>query len=148
VEKDVLISIIGKEDPGDPRSGTVSLITDGTFRRSGQSFIADFDETIITGLADTHTTLEIGPKSCSFLRTGRYPGHMLFEKGRRLHSLCDYGEGLVEMSIFTGTFENNIDENGGTLELRYDVEIEGTHVGSSRLKIDIKSTGDRPGATV
>lgn len=148
MKKDVLISIIGKEEPTDPHSGTVTLITDGTFQSRGGNFVADFDETIITGTSDTHTTLEIGPKSCSFLRTGRYPSHMLFEKGRRLHSLCDYGEGLVEMSIFTGSFENNMSENGGTVELRYDVEIEGTHMGSGRLKIDIKSTGNAPGATL
>ena len=142
MKKDVIISIKGGQGQN-PDTNEVALVTEGKFyRQNGKAYIC-YDESEMTGLKDTHTVLTIDNDIVTILRTGLYPSQLIFEKGRRCHSLyhTDYGD--LTVAVNTESIRWQPRQVGGTLDICYALEIEHAHASTSQLRIDVTSAQDR-----
>lgn len=141
MKKEVIISICGghSADP-DP----ITLVTSGSYYRKGGKTYVSYEESELTGLKGTSTMLTIDENMVMISRIGLYPSQLLLEKGKRHHSLYHTDEGDLAISVSTQSIDWQPRKVGGTLDVRYSLEIEHAHAGNSVLKVDITDAGENP----
>ena len=142
MKKDAIISIRGRQELDDPETDIVTLVTAGRYYRRNGSYYVTYDETDLTGMTGTKTTLKVSNGSVTVLRTGLYPSQLGFEEGKRHMSLYETGFGPLTVSVRTECIQNSLTDQGGSLNVRYAVEIDHAHAGVNNLCIDVRATGE------
>ncbi len=137
MKKDVWIAISSKQMFIDwEQAEEMDLVTAATmYERNGKYFIA-YDESELTGLEGTHTTMKLDGKTVTLTRSGSFPSRMLFSEAERHVGVYKGPEGL-DMTITTSTSQvrNSVGENGGALVLDYTTEIMGAPMGEHHLEM-------------
>ena len=83
IKKDVWLSIHSTQCFEGSDQEEINLVTAARlYRRNGKYYIT-YDESEITGLVGTRTTLKIDGTTVSMIRTGTYPSEMLFAENQR-----------------------------------------------------------------
>jgi len=138
MKKDVIISIYGLQEAGDADQSNITLVTQGKLLRRGGRYFVSYEESELTGLSGTRTTLSIDDQTVVVNRSGLYPSRMIFEKGKRHTSLyhTEFGDLIVGLS--TEHIRHDIGDDGGSLDVRYAVEIDHSLAGTNHLKVDVR----------
>ena len=139
MKKDVIISIRGLQEQDGEAGDPITLVTPGRFYRKNDSYYISYEESELTGLAGTRTTLRVKPDFVKLVRTGLYPSELLFELGKRHMSLyhTDYGD--LSIVVSTNHIRNTLTDDGGDLDVQYTVEVANTPVGVNHLSLTIKN---------
>ena len=139
MKKDVIISIRGLQEQDGEAGDPITLVTPGRFYRKNDSYYISYEESELTGLAGTRTTLRVKPDYVKLVRTGLYPSELLFELGKRHMSLyhTDYGD--LSIVVSTNHIRNTLTDDGGDLDVKYAVEVANTPVGINHLNLNIKN---------
>jgi uncharacterized beta-barrel protein YwiB (DUF1934 family) len=139
MKKDVIISIRGLQEQDGEAGDPITLVTPGRFYRKNDSYYISYEESELTGLAGTRTTLRVKPDYVKLVRTGLYPSELLFELGKRHMSLyhTDYGD--LSIVVSTNHIRNTLTDDGGDLDVQYTVEVANTPVGVNHLSLTIKN---------
>ncbi len=132
--QDVMLSITGIQDTGGDKD-KIELITNGTLQKSGNEYIIDYEETIETGMEDTHTRISASAEKVIITRSGSRSSQLLLEKGKRHLNHYDTGYGQIVMGISTSKIDNTIALNG---ELRVAYSIEMNHTLASKNSFFLK----------
>lgn len=137
MKKNVLIEInsIQHYDGTDPEE--VNLVTQGQLYKRNKKFYVCYEESEITGLEGTKTTLKISDDDVSMIRTGKYSSEMLFADKRRHVGLYNTGYGTLEIATHTSSIKNTIGENGGSLALDYTIEIDHSVAGYNHFEMEV-----------
>lgn len=113
------------------------LTTSGEFEITENGCKIVYNETD-EELANCVTALEVeGSKKISMTRSGKYNTEMVIEKDRR-HS-CYYSTpyGELLMGIYAQKIENNVSENGGTLDFSYTIDFNNTPASENELSVTV-----------
>ena len=139
MKKDVIISIRGLQEQDGEAGDPITLVTPGRYYRKNDSYYISYEESELTGLAGTRTTLRVKPDYVKLVRTGLYPSELLFELGKRHMSLyhTDYGD--LSNVVSTNHIRNTLTDDGGDLDVQYTVEVANTPVGVNHLSLTIKN---------
>ena len=139
MKKDVIISIRGLQEQDGEAGDPITLVTPGRYYRKNDSYYISYEESELTGLAGTRTTLRVKPDFVKLVRTGLYPSELLFELGKRHMSLyhTDYGD--LSIVVSTNHIRNTLTDDGGDLDVQYTVEVANTPVGVNHLSLTIKN---------
>lgn len=139
MKKDVIISIRGLQQTPDGPSDPITLVTAGRYYRRNGSYYISYEESELTGLQGTRTTLRVQPDEVKLIRTGTYPSELLFQQGKRQMSLyhTDYGD--LSIVISTHNIHNTLTDDGGELDVKYAVEVANTSLGVNHLNLTIKN---------
>lgn len=139
MKKDVIISIKGLQQNEEDAAAPVTLVTAGRYYRKNGSYYISYEETELTGLAGTRTTLRVAPDSVRVIRTGLYPSQLVFEKGKRHLSLyhTDYGD--LSVVVSTHSIQNTLTDDGGALDVKYAIEVGSSPLGVNHLSLNIKN---------
>ena len=139
MKKDVIISIRGLQEQDGEAGDPITLVTPGRYYRKNDSYYISYEESELTGLAGTRTTLRVKPDYVKLVRTGLYPSELLFELGKRHMSLyhTDYGD--LSIVVSTNHIRNTLTDDGGDLDVQYTVEVANTPVGVNHLSLTIKN---------
>lgn len=122
----------------DPEADIITLTTQGRFYRKQEGYYLVYDETELTGLTGTRTTVKATPDVVSVTRSGKYPSMMVFERDKRHMSLYNTGYGDVTISMATRSIQNSLTDEGGRIEINYDIELQHAYLSSNTLTIDVK----------
>ncbi|MBQ1270999.1 MAG: DUF1934 domain-containing protein [Clostridia bacterium] len=141
MKKDALISIKGLQRTDDPDSEEVTLVTEGRFYRKGNSYHIKYEESELTGFADTTTLVSVKPNVVTVNRTGKHPSMMTFEKGQRHMSLYNTQFGSLTITMATKNIESNLSDNGGKLVVEYDIEVQHAWLSTNTLSIEVECKG-------
>ncbi len=139
MQNNFMISIKGLQTYSDGCDGTdIELLTEGRFSKEDGVYYLEYDESEITGLGDTSTTVEIGDGYVSLERSGNVSSQMLFMPGRRTSSLygTKYGELLID--IYTEKLDITLDKHGGRIAVDYILDVNGSASGHNNFEIIIK----------
>lgn len=120
-------------------SERVESITPGSFYKEGGFYYAVYDETAISGMEGTHTTLKIGENHLVLEREGSTSAKMEFEQGREHVSLYNTPYGGMEVKIDTKSMKIDVDETGGEVAIDYYIEVGPNAPMKTTLKINIKT---------
>ena len=121
----------GKEDK-------IELITKGTVRRLGDSFIVDYDESDITETEGCRTRLKISPDRMVMTKIGVVSSKMEFKQGFKYTNPYVTPYGTFDVEYHTVRFVNNLSAEGkGTVEADYRITLGETAEGFNQLRVEI-----------
>lgn len=116
----------------------IEVVTPGNFCEIEDGFKAEYNETKISGMEGTKTTIIIRENSFDLIREGTTETKMEFEKNKNTISLYKTPYGIMDVNIYTKKLEININENGGTINTTYILEIGEQPAIKTNLIINIK----------
>jgi len=136
MKKKAIISVLSKQLGDDDE---IEVLTPGLFYTKDNSYFAEYDETSISGMEGTTTTLKIKPDKFSLIRIGSTNAEMDFDKKIKSISMYNTPYGTLELKIETKKLDVSINENGGDVLIKYLLSVEGQEPMDTTLKIKIKT---------
>ena len=137
MESKAIISVKSFSDI-DPNEA-IEVVTPGTFIITEDGFKAIYEESKLSGMEGTTTTLNIKSDSMMLERVGSTNTNMEFKEGNVAISLYDTPYGMLDLNIDTKKLIINMDENGGEVYTKYILGLEGQEGISTELRIKIKA---------
>lgn len=135
--KEVIISVVGSHNSNNEKT-PLELITEGKYYKENNEFMAVYNETQITGMEGTVTTVAISPDKVVLTRAGSVNSQMIFEKGQKHVSYYDTIHGAFTIAVFTNEMMVNINEHGGELKIDYHLEIDNADAGINDFQMLIR----------
>lgn len=136
--KEVLLTIVSRQQFQDAEPETTQLLTQGTLRECSGVLELSYAETELTGLSGTTTTFCIEPERIVLKRSGALTSQMVFALGQEDCSLYDMGFGALMIAVRTQELQNEMGENGGKLRVRYTIAVENETAGEIEYRITVK----------
>ena len=137
MKKEVLIAIKGLQSYEDQDDDSVELMTHGKFYKKGEDYYITYDESELTGLGKTTTTVKVEPDRVTIIRFGETKSHMIFEEGEKHVSYYDMGAGALTIGISTRRIRSRLGDCGGRLVIDYSMEINNSMTGENSFDITV-----------
>lgn len=131
MKKEVIITISGMQNYEGQDPDNVELVTSGTYEERDDGTYLIYDETELTGMGSTTTTVKVEDDKVSIIRFGDTSTHMVFQEGQKHISYYDMGFGAFTIGINTRRIARNFNQGGGTLEIEYCMEINNAMAGEN-----------------
>ena len=144
--KDVIISGTGiQHGPDGPDS--LQLVTAGQYGVDSDQICMTWEESELTGMEGTRTSITVQPKTVVLSREGKTNTTMEFQEGKKSYFLYETPFGSATMGLDTRRIRSSFDFHGGDMEIEYTVDMDQTIVGRNRFYIQVKEpktshTGD------
>lgn len=116
----------------------IELITEGEYYKDGNEYFASYDESEISGMEGTKTTMKIENDALAIIRQGTTNSNLLFKKGLNHVSLYSTPYGSLEVTVKPSKVLIDIGEAGGKVELAYKMEASGLEPMENTLELNIK----------
>ena len=130
MEKDVVISIKGMQKYENTDPDVIELVTAGRLARDGKSYTLSYQESELTGLEGTLTTIQVDGEQVTLMRVGEFNTQMVFREGRRHLSMYNTPYGAMAIGVNTRHLLAELDDHGGNIEIDYCIEVD--HAVASR----------------
>ena len=134
----VLMSIWTEQNMQDGEPDQIELLTDGLMELRPHGVKLSYDETVLTGMEGTKTSLEINGPRVILQRSGMVSSRMVFEEGRQYTSLYDTPYGELSVDVQTSFLRHSLTEHGGEMEIRYSISIEHASTGQNHFLLKVK----------
>ena len=141
MEKNVVISVIGSQLSGDTGVELMEMMTEGTFSRKGDDYYLSYQETETTGLEGTMTTIEATAQEVTLIRCGAVNTQFIFAKGKKYLSYYETPYGTYTVTITTNSLDVKIDDERGTIDIEYGVEINQGEVTYNQIHVIFSEPG-------
>jgi uncharacterized beta-barrel protein YwiB (DUF1934 family) len=141
VNKDVIISVKGTQLDIDNVPSVLELVTEGKFYKENDSYYVAYNESEVTGMEGTTTTLKLDNDAVTLVRTGAINSQFVFKQGQRHLSYYDTDFGSFTISVFASDVFVNVDDNGGEIKVEYRMEIDNSSTGSNKFHMLIREAG-------
>ena len=139
--RDVIISVTGiQHGAGGPDS--LQLVTAGQYGVDQDEIRLTWEESELTGMEGTRTSITVQPRSVVLSREGALNSTMEFEEGHKHYCLFETPFGAATMGVDTRKIRRHVDENGGRVEIDYVVDMEHAVVARNKFEITIRQTGE------
>ncbi|KAB3532476.1 DUF1934 domain-containing protein [Alkaliphilus serpentinus] len=138
MKENILIRITGKQKDKSGEENQIELTTEGTIYDKGDNIYIVYEETEISGMEGTTTTLKIEKDNKGLLkRYGTNVSTMVFEEGKRSNTLYQTMFGDFEMEVFTDKVDISLnrDKKRGKIQIDYDLFITGMVESKNQLNI-------------
>ena len=139
MDKNAIISVVSKQADSKDEGDIIEVVTPGKFYKKDNSYYAVYEETEISGMKGTTTTLKIEEEKFTLMRTGTTNTEMKFKKYERDLTLYNTPHGALDLTVDTKELKMKVDNNGGDVFIDYDMIIGNQQVLSTTLKINIKA---------
>ena len=124
MEKDVVISIKGIQKYENTDPDVIELVTAGRLTRVGESYTLSYQESELTGLEGTLTTIQVDGEQVTLMRVGEFTSQMVFQEGRRHLSMYNTPYGAMAIGVNTRHLLADLTDQGGDIEIDYAIEID------------------------
>lgn len=117
----------------------IEVVSPGKFEKiNDEYYSAIYEETELSGMSGTKTSLVITPKKVLLEREGTTKSKMSFEREKNDVSLYDTPYGTMDIEVRTKELKINMDDNGGQVLIDYTMVVGGEHTQSTNMVINIK----------
>lgn len=137
MEKQVLITVNSFIDGASGEKDHMSLITEGTLTKEDDCYVVKYEESEITGLDGTTTTLKVAKDSVTLIRHGNVDTMMLFEVGKTHLTGYDTQYGSVMLGITAKNVNVDFSESGGNIKVDYILEYNRSYGGRNSLVVSV-----------
>lgn len=135
--KDVMLRITSLQEDEQGETERIVLETPGHFGVRRTVPFLTYEETELTGMKGTRTTLFLHPESVSLVRTGTFMMKQEYRPGEETCAVCETPAGLLELAVRTESVENTVGAAGGSLRIVYDVEVRGLFRHRNEILVDV-----------
>ena len=136
MEKSAVISIRSFSDLD--KDEVIEVVTPGKFHLGESEFKAVYEESEISGMDGTTTTLVIKDDVLVLEREGSTSTRMEFKKGEDVISLYNTPYGMLNLNIDTKRLKINMNEEGGEIHSKYVIGLDGQEGITTILDIKIQ----------
>ena len=135
MNKDVIISGTGTQVNEHGETDGQELITKGSYYLKNGAYFIIYNESEITGMSGTTTFLKAEPAKVTLNRTGTSEHRQVFEPG--IKNLGNYVTpfGVICMAVTASKVEVNLTDMGGSIKLKYELEVENQKIGDNSLSL-------------
>ena len=102
----------------------VELVTEGRLAREGDSYTLSYQESELTGLEGTLTTIQVDGGQVTLLRVGEFNSQLVFQEGRRHLSVYNTPYGAMSVGVHTRHLLAELSDQGGDIEVDYEIEVD------------------------
>lgn len=133
-----MISIVG-EQKVEGQDDRIEVITEGKYMMKKGHFLINYKE-YDEDLPDKffNNLVKVENETVTISRKGPLSSQLILEKGKRHQCMYQTIAGTLSIGVFTKTLNNNLNENGGSLEVIYTLDFNSDLVSENRFKIDIE----------
>lgn len=133
----VMLAIKGKQSYIDQDPDEIELTTEGTLEWNDGGWDICYLESALTGLDGVATTFRIEDGKITLTRTGKLQSQMVFQEGVCHDSLYAAEFGALLITVCATHMDAKLDQNGGTVDLVYNIEIEKSQAGYIEYHLDV-----------
>ena len=133
----VMLHIRGTQNYQDQDPEVIELTTEGTMEKQKEVWEISYEESDLTGLAGVTTCFRVGPRGVVLKRTGNIENQMIFMEGRKHESLYRLEIGALMLTVMATKVQSDVSEQGGTVDIHYNIEIEDTNAGTVEYHIEV-----------
>ena len=138
MEKEVVISIKGMQQYEGALPDAVELVTAGRLARDGTGYTLSYQESELTGLDGTLTTIQVDGEQVTLMRVGEFNSQLVFQEGRRHLSVYNTPYGAMSVGLNTRHLLAVLSDRGGDIEVDYFIEIDHALAGRNVFRISVK----------
>ena len=138
MKKTVVLSIRGRQSYLDQEPDVIELVTEGTLENADDGWRLSYAESDLTGLEGVNTTFSVAGDTVTLTRTGKLNSQMVFKEGVSHDSLYRVEYGALMLTVCATRVEANITDQGGTIDLVYNISIEQSAAGVIDYHLDIQ----------
>ena len=139
MKRDAILSIQGRQTYADQEPEIIELVTEGTMDFRDGGWDISYEETALSGMEGVTTTFRVEPGRVILRRQGTLQSEMVFEEGVSHDSLYQMSFGALLMTVKATFLFYDIVEDGGTIDLSYNIDIENTEAGVINYHLDIRA---------
>ena len=140
MDKEVVISIKGIQKYEGALPDVVELVTAGRLVREGSSYTLSYQESELTGLEGTLTTIQVEGEQVTLMRVGEFNSQLVFQVGRRHLSVYNTPYGAMSVGVHTRHLLAEHSDRGGDIEVDYSIEVDHTLAGRNIFRISVKES--------
>ena len=139
MEKPVIISVRGTQQSNpEEKEDVMELVTQGVLSGSQEEgYVLSYQESELTGLEGTTTTFLVEKDKITLRREGSINSEMIFQVGQRHLCLYETPYGGCMLGVNTQRAWSDLDQTGGSLSIRYIMEVENERVGENSFEIHV-----------
>ena len=138
MEKEVVISIKGMQQYEGALPDAVELVTAGRLARDGTGYTLSYQESELTGLDGTLTTIQVDGEQVTLMRVGEFNSQLVFQEGRRHLSVYNTPYGAMSVGVHTRHLLAEMGDQGGDIEVDYSIEVDHALAGRNIFRISVK----------
>ena len=139
--KDVVISINSIFSFEEGEEQRMEFTTDGYYFYEDQVGCLSYEESEVTGLEGTRTSLFVMPDQVVVDREGTVTSRMVFKEGLKSDFQYATPFGSATMGINTRRIAQNMGSDGGSVEIDYVVDMEHVVASRNKFQITVKEIG-------
>lgn len=134
--EEIMIKIEGSQNFNSSEENKVELTTKGTIEKIENGVSISYEESELTGMKGTTTQIVVNKNGIITLnRSGTVNSCLVFEESKKNISYYDTEAGAFSISVFANYLEAEINENGGSIEIDYILEVDGNLVGQNEISV-------------
>ena len=140
MDKNVILSIRGQQVYDKEEPEVTELVTEGTLIPGEDGrFTLRYQESELTGLEGTNTTIAVETGRVTILREGQVNSQMVFQEGRRHLTMYNTPYGTLAIGVNTRHMKVDLDETGGSIEINYALEVDHAVAGENLFQIYVRT---------
>ena len=135
---EVTLKIIGTQESQEGENNEIEIITRGKHYKKADCFYLVYDETELSGMEGSTTTLKIEGDVVYMKRFGKNESKLVFEKGKNHKTIYQTIYGNMDMEVYTDKIEVKHHIKGiKELDISYRLNISGNIETCNRLMIRV-----------
>ena len=135
----VVLAIQGRQTYAQQEPEIIELVTEGTMTFWDGGWDISYEESALTGMEGVTTTFRVTPGRVELNRTGALRSQMVFQEGVSHDSLYDMPFGALMLTVKATSVFYDLVEDGGQIDLSYQIVIENTEAGVIDYHLDIRA---------
>ncbi len=141
MDKNVIISVKGTQTANDQVADILELVTEGKYYKEDEAYYVTYDESDVTGMNGTKTTLKVMDGVVTLMRVGSVNSQFVFQQGQKHISYYDTEYGAFTIGVLANAVDVKIDDSGGEIRVGYQLEIDNNNTGENDFYLSIREAG-------
>lgn len=138
MKKDVWVQVKGTQMNDIGELDTIELMTEGRLFIRPESYYIVYNESAISGLEGTTTSLKIEPTRVTLNRMGQAELKQTFEEGVMNEGCYVTPYGTMIVGVIPSKVEVDLTDVGGSINLEYELQVGRQKISDNVLSITIK----------
>jgi len=136
--RNIIITVVGTQKDAAGEENRIELVSPGKhYHKNGVDYFI-YKETAISGMEGTTTTIKLYPDHVTIVRTGSIQHRQEFRLHSVYHSTYMTAFGKLKMSVYTNNLEVNFVDSAGSVNIGYELAINGKWQSTNTLAITIR----------
>lgn len=121
---------------------TITILTSGTLEVTGEKAVLCYEEQLEEGMPAQPVTVVVEDDAITMSRGGEYATDMVFRMGSRYEGIYHTPFGDMELAIFCTRLRYDFHEEGGELQLSYQLDLNGKFAAVHDMELRLVRQGN------